>query len=213
MEKIKSFIKTTFLGGVLILLPIGFLTFLISLAAMSIMKAVRPVADLLTSEFGLPAYVAIPIVILTAIAICFLIGLAAQTKYTSRMFSAIGGRTVIWITDAIENRILKAVPRYGKVKKTITKMMGTHVEESVFSSVALVDLFDNGRRATAFITDTHSDGSYTVFIPAGPNPTSGTIYHLDRQYVHPIDVPVDVALKSVVECGAGSKEIVNALAK
>jgi uncharacterized membrane protein len=63
--------------------------------------------------------------------------------------------------------------------------------------------------ATCFITDTHEDGSYTVFMPTGPNPTSGLIYHLEGQYVHLVDIPVQDAMRTIISCGAGSEKLIS----
>jgi uncharacterized membrane protein len=62
---------------------------------------------------------------------------------------------------------------------------------------------------TCFITDSHDDGSFTVFVPTGPNPTSGLIYHLGGEFVHPVNVPVQEAMRSVISCGAGSGKLLN----
>jgi uncharacterized membrane protein len=61
---------------------------------------------------------------------------------------------------------------------------------------------------TAFVTDEHPDGSYTVFVPTGPNPTSGQIFHLKKDFVHPVDVGVDETMRSILSCGAGSTPLI-----
>ena len=71
----------------------------------------------------------------------------------------------------------------------------------------MTQIFGNDTRVTAFITDTHADGSYTLFVPTGPNPTSGLIYHLDGKYVHPVNIPVQDAMRSIISCGAGSARL------
>ena len=62
-------------------------------------------------------------------------------------------------------------------------------------------------RSVRFITDTHGDGSYTLFVPTGPNPTSGLIFHLEGRFVHPVNVPVQDAMRSIISCGAGSARL------
>jgi len=39
---------------------------------------------------------------------------------------------------------------------------------------------------------------------------TGYIFHLQQQYVHPVTVPVENALKSVISCGVGSKPLLDA---
>jgi uncharacterized membrane protein len=63
---------------------------------------------------------------------------------------------------------------------------------------------------TGFITDEHHDGLYSVFVPTGPNPTTGYIFHLKPKYVHHVDVPIENAIKSVISCGAGSSDLIDA---
>ena len=48
----------------------------------------------------------------------------------------------------------------------------------------------------------------TVFVPTGPNPTSGFIYHLPNKYIHKVDVRVEDAMRSVISCGTGSSALI-----
>ena len=127
---------------------------------------------------------------------CFIIGTVIRTRF---------GR---FIHGQFEDWVLKLAPGYSLIKDTVLQFLGHGA--SPFSQVALVSAYANGARATAFVTDTHSDGSYTVFIPTGPNPTSGSILHVDAQFVELIDVPVDEALRSIIACGSGSSQILSA---
>ena len=74
-----------------------------------------------------------------------------------------------------------------------------------------MQIFENDTKVTAFVTGRHDNGMITVFVPTGPNPTSGFIYHLDQKYVHPVDISVEVAMRSVISCGAGSDALIKAL--
>ena len=83
-------------------------------------------------------------------------------------------------------------------------------ESLPFASVALVRAFENDTLMTVFVVYRHPDGKYTVFVPCGPNPTTGYIFHMQQQYVHPVKVPVEAALRSVISCGVGSKLLLDA---
>jgi len=76
--------------------------------------------------------------------------------------------------------------------------------------VALEQIYSNDTLMTAFVTDEHSDGSFSVFVPTGPNPTSGLIYYLKGEWVHLIDVPVEDDMRSIISCGAGSARLIEA---
>jgi uncharacterized membrane protein len=106
----------------------------------------------------------------------------------------------------IETRILKLAPGYSMIKETVLQIFGSR-KDSPFSSVAIAQIFGNDTLVTAFITDRHPDGSYTLFVPTGPNPTSGLIYHLDEKFVHPVNIPVQDAMRSIISCGAGSAKL------
>ena len=114
-----------------------------------------------------------------------------------------------FLHSTVENRVLKIAPGYSLIKETVVQILGSS-RKSLFSSVALVQLFGNETLASAFITDRHADGSYTVFVPTGPNPTSGNIFHLKAEYVHPVNVPIEDAIRSIISCGAGSSKLIEA---
>ena len=77
---------------------------------------------------------------------------------------------------------------------------------SFFREVVLVDIFNSGTLMTGFITDDQGE-IITVFVPTGPNPTSGNIYHLQKDRVLKTKASVDNGMKSIISCGAGSAEI------
>ncbi|MCK4745674.1 MAG: hypothetical protein KAT15_01495, partial [Bacteroidales bacterium] len=68
------------------------------------------------------------------------------------------------------------------------------------------DIFNSGTLMTGFITEDQGE-ILTVFVPTGPNPTSGNIYHLAREKVLFTKTSVDNGMKSIISCGAGSSEI------
>ena len=77
---------------------------------------------------------------------------------------------------------------------------------SFFKEVVLVDIFNTGVLMTGFITDDQGD-IISVFVPTGPNPTSGLIYHLPKERVTKTDAAVDAGMKTIISCGAGSGEV------
>ena len=84
------------------------------------------------------------------------------------------------------------------------------IKKKPFSSVALAQVFGNDIMATVFITDEHPSGIVTVFMPTGPNPTSGLILHLDKKYVHIVKASVEDTMRSIISCGAGSTKLIEA---
>ena len=196
MGKLNVFVKTTILGGLVVILPAAILMFMFKWLFSLVTDLIQPLTDLLMTKSNLQEILADAIVIVIILAACFVLGVFVRTKAGTFIIGALG------------NIILKKIPGYSLIKETVMQILGTG--KSPFSRVAIVQVFGNDTLVSAFITDEHSDGSYTVFMPTGPNPTSGNVYHLKGEYVHPIDVPVEVAMRSIISCGAGSTKLMDA---
>jgi uncharacterized membrane protein len=82
-------------------------------------------------------------------------------------------------------------------------------EEGGAFSAALVEI--ENALVPAFLVEEHEDGSYTVFVPASPTPTVGSLYILPRERVHPVNIPFTKAIKCVSEWGVGSGEWLRAM--
>jgi uncharacterized membrane protein len=190
MKKLKKFIKTTILGGVIVLLPVLLTGFLLNWLFNFITGLIYPLTKMVVEKAHMQKYVADVLVILIIIAICFMVGLFIRTKLGN------------FFHRQIEKRILKVMPGYTLFRNTIKQFLGQ--EKAPVSRVALVQAFGNSTLMTGFVTDEHPDGRYTVFVPSALNPTTGLILHLEREYVHLVNVSVEETMRSIISCGAGS---------
>jgi uncharacterized membrane protein len=195
MKRLRSFLKTSLLGGLVVILPA---TILVSVSLWLfglITNWIKPFSDTLRSysEYNdlITDFIAISLIIIS----CFFVGVLVRTR--------LGG----FLFRTIENRILQLMPGYSMIKETVLQVFANR-DESPFSSVALAQVYGNDTLATVFITDKHADGSFTVFMPTGPNPTSGLIFHLKGEYVHPVAIPVQDAMRSIISCGAGTHRLI-----
>jgi len=196
MKKAVSFAKTTLIGGFVVILPATIVFGVFGWLYGKVTGLIGPLTGLLLARVGLPRFVADIIVISSIVLGCFLLGLAVRTA---------AGR---FVQNKLEGRILKFAPGYRLVKETVLQLLGR--KKSPFSRVALVRLYGSDTLATAFITDEHEGDFFSVFVPTGPNPTSGQIFHLEGRYVHPVDVGIEDAMRSIIACGSGSGPIVAA---
>jgi len=178
-----------------VILPVAILLFVFKSIFGLVTDIIHPLTSLVMAQSEVQKILADIVVLGIILAGCFFIGLFVQTSLGT------------WLYDILEERLLKKAPGYTLVKETVIQFIGKN--KSPFSSVALVQIFGNETLVSAFITDTHEDGSYTIFVPTGPNPTSGNIFHLKGKYVHPIDVPVEDAMRSIISCGAGSSRLID----
>jgi uncharacterized membrane protein len=106
----------------------------------------------------------------------------------------------------LERKYLMKIPGYRTAKEIVMQFFGG--SRSFFSEVVLVDIFDSGTLMTGFITDDQGE-IITVFVPTGPNPTSGNIYHVKRDRVIKTNATVDSGMRSIISCGAGSNDLFN----
>ncbi len=197
MKNIKSFLKTTMLGGVLVVLPLVILILVFRWLYEFVADKIKPLTYVLLETVKLQEFIASLLALILILLSFFVVGLLVKTRL---------GQFSI---EKLEIKFLMKLPLYKFIKETVLQLVGT--EKHLFKSVALVNLFGNETRVTAFITEEHDDGSYTVFVPSGPAPTAGFVYHLTGNNVQIVDYPIDKAMRTIFSVGAGSKELLSVL--
>lgn len=194
MNRFKTFSMTSLLGGITVILPVALLFGAFGWVFKLITGIIQPLTHILVVKSDMKEIVGHLIVLTIILIVCFLLGIIVKTSIGK------------FIHGSLEKTILKKIPGYSLVKETVLQFVGN--KKSPFSSVALVNIFCNDTLATAFVTDEHDDGSFTVFVPTGPNPTSGNIFHLKSKYVHKLDVSVEDTMRSIISCGSGSNKLI-----
>lgn len=193
MGKIKTFLITTLLGGIVVILPTAVSYIVFRWIFDFITRHIQPLTDLVVRTTTLKEVLAGSIVVFIILIICFFVGMLVKTKLGA------------WIYRNVENRLLKTFPGYSLIKETVAQLVGA--KKSPFSSVVIVKPFNNETLAIGFITATHPDGSYTIFLPTAPNPTSGYIIFLPKENVFQTDLSTEAAMKVIIACGVGSNHI------
>lgn len=196
MEQMKNFFKTSLLGGLMVILPLALVLFIFKWIFNLVTRIIQPLTNLVMTRSNLRELMANLLVVLVIIGLCFVVGAVVRTRFGK------------FVHENLENHLSRHIPGYSMIKDIVMQFIG--VSKSPFSSVALVRVFGNDTLMTAFITDSHADGSHTAFVPTGPNPTSGNIYHLPDSCVHIVDVSVEETMRSIISCGAGSKTLLKA---
>jgi len=195
MEKLKSFLKTSIIGGVVVILPMFIFIMVFKWLFGWVTDIIQPLTNLIVIQSHMSEIIADALVIAVILISCFIIGIVVKTRIGK------------FVHEKLEYRILKIAPGYGTIKEIVMQLIG---KKFPFSSVAVARIFENDTLVTAFVTDSHADGSYTIFVPTAPNPTSGFIYHVKGEFVQHVDIPIEEAMRTVITCGAGSKSIIRA---
>ncbi|TVQ68633.1 MAG: DUF502 domain-containing protein [Balneolaceae bacterium] len=194
MTKFNNFIRTSMFGGLVVLMPIILFFLVVRWVYGAMTDVIYPLTSFLVEKTALQQLLADILVIAFILIICFAMGVFVKTQMGNLIFRG------------VENATLRHAPGYSMIKETVMMFFGR--SKSPFSAVALVRPFSSETMMTAFVTDEHPGGSFTVFIPTAPNPTSGNIYHLPKERVHIVDVPVDEALRTILSCGIGSTNMI-----
>lgn len=199
MNRLSNFIKKSIIGGLLIVLPVVILFFGLRWAFRTVTELIQPLANPILEHSNAPEIAADFLVILLILVSCFVIGNIATTS---------SGR---WLHSRFDKTLARLAPGYNLVRDIIQQLFGDN-PNSPFrqGEVARAKLFgaDVPTDVTGIVTSRHDNGWYTLFIPTGPNPTSGMIYHLPPEQVELLPgVKVDEALRTIIACGAGSGEL------
>jgi uncharacterized membrane protein len=199
MKQLKTFVMTTILGGIVVILPAAILLFVFQWLFGMVLGGIKPMTDTLVKQSNFGVALATIIVLGIIVGGCFLLGLLIKTKLGKMLHKG------------IEKAILHRFPGYSLLRETVEQLLGG--KKSPFSTVALAQIYGNETLMTAFVTDEHENGMFTVFVPTGPNPTSGNIFHLEAKYVHVVDVSVESTMRSIISCGAGSQKLIEEFCK
>ena len=191
MKKLVEFVKTTMIGGLLLILPIGLIAMLLIKAVVTVRAIITPLAAQLPKGIHFPTLIAV----LLVLAVCFFAGLLVHTVLGQR------------IRQAIEKRFLERIPGYSLIRSLTRRVAGK--EEGQTFAVALAVIED--ALVPAFIVEEHGDGLYTVFVPSAPTPAVGAIYILPKERVHLVDVPFVRAVSCISRWGTGSGELLSAM--
>ncbi len=195
----EEFIKKSALGGLVIVLPIALLVMGIRWLFQLVTDLIQPFTDLVITVLEFPEIIGDIIVLVSIVILCFSVGWLVTTTAGS------------WVHRHFDNRLARYAPGYKMIKEIVGQFFGD-ASKSPFANgeVALVKLFgiDNPTEVTVIVTSKHENGSYTVFMPTGPNPTSGNIYHVKPSQVTLCpEVKIEDAMRTIIACGAGSGDL------
>jgi uncharacterized membrane protein len=195
-QRVRRFFVTTFIGGLVVVLPITLFVAVLRLIINVLTNIVEPIGELLKFSDDFAAWLVQLISLAIVILGFFLMGLLVRTEFGNKFFVT------------LEERWLMPLPLYGTIRETVRQFIGR--DKMPFSQVVLADVFGGGTLVTGFITDELGNDYYTIFIPTAPNPTNGFVFHVHRSKLKFIDTRSEDALRTVIGLGTGSNVLFNA---
>jgi uncharacterized membrane protein len=198
MRKITEFIKTTVLGGFLVLLPVVAVLALVGIAIATLIKIVTPVVEKLPIKTFGGLALATLLAVVFILAFCFLAGLLVRMRI---------GQLV---QKRVENLLLQRLPGYVMFKNLTRQLAG---QEGIEFAPALVDLYGSEARVVGLIVEEHADGKFTVFVPISPTATLGQVYLLPHTNVERLEARFVDVVNSLTQWGMESKKLFQPLLK
>lgn len=199
-NRFALFFKHSLIGGLTVLLPITIIFLFAQWFYQTLSGVIAPVTTLLADRSGLNHFGSNALLLLLLILICFLLG------------NFISTRAGDWLWGHADSWMVKRVPGYRLVRDLVQQFVGDKNHNTTGrGEVAMVWLYgrDTPISVNGIITARHVDGRVTVFVPCGPNPTTGFVYHVDGGLVDPCPhIKVEQLMKMVVACGVGSQPMV-----
>jgi uncharacterized membrane protein len=191
-------IKTYFLAGLIVLIPLVLTIFIIWKLFIGIDGLLRGVISDILQRFGLPP-TNVGLGFISVILLILLTGMIARNYV---------GRKVIKIGENIVTKI----PLINRIYIAIQQISNAFLTEKreVFKKAVLIEYPRKGIYSIGFFTqDTKGEVQrrlkhdvVSVFLPTTPNPTSGFLLFVPKNEVTDLDLTIEEALKLVISGGA-----------
>jgi uncharacterized membrane protein len=189
----KATLKTIFLTGLLVLVPLGITLWVLSLIIGTMDQTLLLLPEAWQPKQRLPGLGAV-----LTLAFIFIVGLFTQ--------NFIGQKLVSW-WNALVRRIPLVGPLYSSVQQVSDTLLSSN--GNAFRKALLIEYPRKGSWTIAFLTGIPGgdvanhlqEDHVSVYVPTTPNPTSGFFLMVPKREAIELDMTVDAALKYIVSMG------------
>lgn len=193
-SKLGIALRDSFIKGILTLIPIG--------ATIWVLSIILKFGDKITGwlieyvvGFRIP-----PLSFILDILLVVGVGVLADNILGKKV-----GKLVIKLFERLP--IIKEI--YKPIRDIFNQL--TQKNTNNFKKVVYTEFPRAGSHSIGFITNDNivinGEEKVAIFIPTTPNPTSGFLIYLSTSEYKELDIPVDVALKSIISLGAITPEV------
>jgi uncharacterized membrane protein len=193
MHSLYQFLKTTVIGGLVVLVPVALSGYIISALIAKVQSVLSPTAKVLHVESVLGTAVVEVAAVLLVVAACFLFGLLVRT--------ATGQTIGSWL----EERILHVLPGYQLMKKVSVQFAGG--SDAAQWKPVLVSL--GVSRHVGFLVEENSSDDVTVFVPFAPTVSIGAVHIVKSELVDKLDAPMGKVFDCITQLGTGSSQLIS----
>jgi uncharacterized membrane protein len=186
MRGIYRFLKSTVLGGLVVLVPVVVLGTLVVWVVQIALRILAPVFEWLPDRSIGGVSLAVLAAVLGVVLSCFLAGLFAETAIIRRL----GERA---------ERVALFVPGYALMKNVGADLVGVESRHPVRTVLVRFP----GSWQLGFLMDTLADGRHVVFIPGVPRALVGTLHIVAPHQLEVLAMSVSSTLDALGRLGVG----------
>lgn len=191
MKGMASFLTSTALSGLLILLPLAVL-FVAVTEIIDLLEGMAIVAEI---QLPLPplvnALILVAVIALAVLAACVLTGVMMMTGPGKRL------------GNFVEKAVVERVPLLGLIRNLTMSVTGLG---SALKPVE-ADIHGSGATMLGFLVETLADGRHVVFVPSSPAVTLGHTYLVSPERVRLLDTSITPVVNAISQWGVGAGEL------
>ena len=192
MRRLPAFLKATTLGGLFAVLPIVVVFALLTKAVLGMRATVQALMEKLAGQGSNAAQFPILFALLLLVAISFALGLL--------MISRHGQAAGRWL----ERMLLVPLPGYAAVRAIVGGLSDASREGVVKPGLLTVR---PGVECFVLVIEDHGDEDLTIFIPGSPNPGSGSVQIVRKDFVRMLNVRITDIGGALQQWGMGSSKV------
>lgn len=192
MKGTMEFLKTTALGGLLVVLPLMVFYLLVSELLDLVVALAMPLVALFPDNYFARLNAPLFVALLLILGASFLFGLALRSQTLTRFGH--------WI----DHTLLEKLPMYGPVKRLSRGLAGAK-EERAFG-VALLR-HQEGFGELVYVIEENRRGMTTVLVPMAPTGFNGPLKLVPSDSLVPLDASLGDASQVMAHWGVGLQDI------
>ena len=193
MGSVLNFVKTTAIGGLLVIIPVTIVLFVLVQIFFGLFSIINEVLDQLPFEFD-EVLIAAGITLLALVGLCFLTGLLVQTR--------IGIAVKAWFRHNVARRI----PMYNAIANLTKRFVG--VEGLEFAPVE-VAIYNSKSRVLGFLIEELPDERCMIYVPSAPVATIGNIFIVPVDDMTRLDATTADAITVMTQWGVDANMLYN----
>ena len=185
MRRFIDFLKTTAIGGLLVIVPIAIVLFVLAQLAYGLYSFTDTAVDKLNLDVD-DALIGAGITALALIGLCFFTGLLVQTRLGQ------------YLRDWFGRNVGRRIPMFGALSSLTKRFAG--VESQQFAPIE-VSLYNTDAVSLGLLVETLADGRCVVFVPSAPVATVGAVHIVLPGQIKKLDANVADTLTAITQWG------------